>query len=289
MANSTVRGNKTTKELKKGVSITKKSLFKVLCMVLIIALLAPNAFAATPTPEAPLADAATVERVKQEIAEGKITDVKDVFLVAYQHLGANLAEEGLTAYINEDGSLGMMQIINNGNSDTSLLTSSGASDEFELAVSTLAMIDNDGTFVTSAPYNPETDYTYETVEGTGISVVQTAYYNGRGDLLDYLSDCEVQLNYMVTSISGSGTTNTVISFVQRYMHMVHGAVDEQGSRMVTGVVNGPYSFTPSQRSWYPVYGHIGALVTRAELTISGVSGTVYVETMFSTFDVDGEV
>ena len=53
MAIYTVRGNKTTKELKKGVSIMKKSCFKVLCMVLIIALLAPNAFAATPAPEVP--------------------------------------------------------------------------------------------------------------------------------------------------------------------------------------------------------------------------------------------
>ena len=89
----------------------KKRMFKVLCMVLIIALLSPNVFAATPTPEAPLADAATVERVKQEIAVGQITDMEDLFLVAYQHLGANLEEEGMTAYINEDGTLGFTQII----------------------------------------------------------------------------------------------------------------------------------------------------------------------------------
>ena len=47
----------------------KKSCFIILCMVLIIALLAPNVFAATPAPEAPLADAATVARVKQETAK----------------------------------------------------------------------------------------------------------------------------------------------------------------------------------------------------------------------------
>lgn len=110
MAKCTVRGNKTTKELKNGVSITKKSLFKILCMVLIIALLAPNAFAATPAPEAPLADAATVERVKQEIAEGQIIDMEDLLLVAYQHLGADINEDGMTAYINEDGTLGITQM-----------------------------------------------------------------------------------------------------------------------------------------------------------------------------------
>ena len=63
-------------EHQKEVSTMKKLCFKVLCMVLIIALLAPNVFAAAPTPEAPLADAATVERVKQEVADGEITDVK---------------------------------------------------------------------------------------------------------------------------------------------------------------------------------------------------------------------
>ena len=89
----------------------KKRMFKVLCMVLIIALLSPNVFAATPTPEVPLADEATVTRVKNEITTGEITDMEDVFLVAYQHLGADINEEGMTAYLNEDGTLGITQII----------------------------------------------------------------------------------------------------------------------------------------------------------------------------------
>ena len=289
MAIRTVRGNKMTKELKKGVSIMKKSCFKILCMVLIIAMLAPNVFAATPAPEAPLADTATVARVKQEIAAGEITDVKDVFLVAYQHLGADFKETGLTAYVNPDGTLGFMQLISDNSSDSSVFSTNSSSDEFILAVSTLGLIDDEGALVASVPYVPEADYVSQLVDGTSIRVAQTAYYNGRGDLLEYPSEAEIQLSYMVTSISGSGTSHTVISFVQRYMHMVHGAVDEEGSRTVTGVVNGPYSFTPSQRSWYPVNGHIGALVTQAELTISGVAETVTVSTTFSQYELDGDV
>ena len=76
MANCTVRGNKTTKELKKGVSIMKKSCFKVLCMVLIIALLAPNAFAATPTPEALLDN--TVINPKQEKIDALFTELNEL-------------------------------------------------------------------------------------------------------------------------------------------------------------------------------------------------------------------
>jgi hypothetical protein len=144
MAIYTVRGNKTTKELKKGVSIMKKSLFKVLCMVLIIALLAPNAFAATPTPEAPLADAATVARVKQEIAAGEITDMEDLFQVAYQHLGADLGEEGMTAYINGDGTLGITQILNS----EKKMTRSGEVEEQMVAVTSLMILDMTGKQVT---------------------------------------------------------------------------------------------------------------------------------------------
>lgn len=114
----------------------KKSAFKVLCMVLIIALLAPNAFAATPTPETPLVDAATVERVKQEIAVGEISDMEDLCLVAYQHLGADLEEEGMTAYINEDGTLGVTQII----SSTNTNTRSGDVTEEEIAVMSIALL-----------------------------------------------------------------------------------------------------------------------------------------------------
>lgn len=269
----------------------KKRMFKVLCVVLVMALLAPNVFAATPAPEVPLADAATVARVQQEIASGQITDMEDLFLVAYQHLGADLEEEGMTAYINEDGTLGFTQIINNNNNDASLFSTNGDSEEFILAVSTLAFIDEDGSFVTAVPYVPQADYSSVTVDGTSISVLQTAYYNGRGLLLEYPSEngAEIQLSYMVTSISGSGASHTVVSFVQNYMHKYFGIVDEQASRTVIGVVNGPYSFTPSQRSWYPVWGQIGALVTTAELTISGIAETITVQTTFSQYEFDGNI
>ena len=65
----------------KRVSAMKKRMFRVLCVVLALALLAPNVFAATPPAEVPLADEATVTRVKNEIAQGEITDMEDVFLV----------------------------------------------------------------------------------------------------------------------------------------------------------------------------------------------------------------
>ena len=265
--------------------IMKKRMFRMLCVVLALALLAPNVFAATPAPEVPLADEATVTRVKNEIATGEITDMEDLFLVAYQHLGADLEEEGMTAYVNEDGTLGFTQIIS---TNSGMARSDNATDVV-FAVSTLAIIDDTGAVVTGVQFSPGAGYDSETVAGTNIYVAHTAYYNGRGDVLDYGSNAEIRLNYMVTNISGAGSTHNVVKLVQRYTHKNDlGLVDEQDSRTLTGVSNGGYAFTPSPRSWHRI-GVIGAIETYAELTISGVANVITLYTKFSHFDLDGYV
>ena len=216
MANSTVRGNKTTKELKKGVSVMKKSLFKALCLVLIIALLAPNAFAATPAPEAPLADAATVERVKQEIANGEITDMEDLFLVAYQHLGADLEEEGMTAYINEDGTLGITQII----SSNSSRTRSGMLIEKDIAVTSILFVDNEGNQVSDFElvFIPD-DHTYSGgIADLLVYATHTAYYTNKYEDYGYgfIGTEWVKFNFMATTIRYEGSTFTASRLVQYY-------------------------------------------------------------------------
>ena len=221
----------------------KKSAFKVLCLVLIIAMLAPNAFAATPTPEAPLADAATVERVKQEIVDGEITDMGDLFLVAYQHLGADLEEEGMTAYINEDGTLGVTQII----SSEKKMTRSGEAEEVTFATSVLALIDEDGAIVMSDGYTPYPDYA--NVDIAGISIAHTAYYNGKitNEGLEYLQ--WVQLSHMVTTINGASASNYVTRLEQKYEFVDDHEIDELATQVRTNVVSGSYSFTPAERRW----------------------------------------
>ena len=167
----------------------KKSVFKVLCMVLIIALLAPNAFAATPTPEVPLVDAATVSRVKQEVADGEITDMEDLFLVAYQHLGADLDEEGMTAYINEDGTLGITQILS---SEKKKTRSGGEVEEYTFATTTMMLLDNEGRQITDyeSYYNPP-DTAYGGAASLAMSATHTAYYNGRRDLSGFYHKYEI--------------------------------------------------------------------------------------------------
>ena len=153
----------------------KKQMFRVLCVVLALALLAPNVFAATQPPEVPLADEATVTRVKNEIAQGQITDVKDVFLVAYQHLGADLEEEGMTAYINEDGTLGFTQVISAENK----MTRSGEAEDFTIATSSMLLVDNDGNQITTYDVvsNAIYDSGYGGLDSVSVYAVHTAYFN----------------------------------------------------------------------------------------------------------------
>lgn len=254
----------------------KKQMFRMLCVVLALALLAPNVFAATPPPEAPLADEATVTRVKNEIATGEITDMEDVFLVAYQHLGADLEEEGMTAYINEDGTLGFTQIISTTNSNAR----SGSSGVIEYAASTLAIVDENGVVVNSNIYNPSADTVYGGVNGTDIAIVHTTYYSGRIvpghiETEEADDDWQIRVNYMVTNISGASPTHYVTKLVQNYAYMEDGQAYESDSKTTSGSIYGTYYFTPASRSWYSVPSyHYDAIVTGSTIYVYGISAPV---------------
>ena len=258
MANSTVRGNKMTKELKKGVSIMKKSLFKVLCMVLIIALLAPNALAATPTPEAPLADAATVERVKQEIAAGEITDMEDLFLVAYPHLGADLEEEGMPAYINEDGTLGLTQIVRSSRSEDGQLIKD------EYVVTSVLLVDAAGNQLVNyhALYNSAATRAAGGLDSVMVHAVHSAHLNerlvsnGEDDDID-LDDhdqyeLQVRLSYLSTTLSYGSNAFSASKLEQRFdCRQELFDVPHEGWKTTNSPSAGiDYNYFPSGTKWY---------------------------------------
>ena len=227
----------------------KKSCFKVLCMVLIIALLAPNAFAATPTPEAPLADAATVARVKQEIADGKITDVKDVFLVAYQHLGADLEEDGMTAYINEDGTLGFTQIINSTRTENGLLIKN------EYAVSSVLLVDIDGNQIINydALLTNAATRAYGGLDSVMVYASHTAYYlervvgQGNNEF-----DLQARLSHMTTTLTYGTNAFRASRLVQSFdAKQDHSDVIDEGSLTTDNpVADTTYYYYPSGTQWY---------------------------------------
>ena len=260
----------------------KKSLFKVLCMVLIIALLAPNAFAATPAPEAPLANAATVERVKQEIAAGEITDMEDLFLVAYQHLGADLEEEGMTAYINEDGTLGFTQII----SSEKKMTRSGETEEKTIAVMSLGAYDSEGNILSDYYYHnypiskPNSDsqglvyvtHTMNiTVRGVGAYVVE-----------------KVRLNNVATQISHSTNTYLTSELVQEYIVVPEALSGTYSNSKTTAWPgSGTHTFYASDTGWHnPSSGSVGGYFqTASTLTVVNIEEPIHIDLEVKFVDI----
>ena len=230
----------------------KKRMFIVLCMVLIIALLSPNVFAATPAPEVPLADEATVTRVKNEIAAGEITDMEDVFLVAYQHLGADLEEEGMTAYINEDGTLGFTYVI----SSEKKMTRSGELEEKSIALTSLAILDNEANLLTDYEYY----YNCCVLETAGslntVYVTHTMYINAR---IPAFYDVQLQLNYVATNLSHTSPSVLTAKLVQMYEgRRDQYTITDSQSRTLHNPGSAVYNFTPNSRTWFnPTSGSEG--------------------------------
>ena len=252
----------------------KKQMFRVLCVVLALALLAPNVFAATQPPEVPLADEATVTRVKNEIAQGQITDVKDVFLVAYQHLGADLEEEGMTAYINEDGTLGFTQVISAENK----MTRSGEAEDFTIATSSMLLVDNDGNQITTYDVvsNAIYDSGYGGLDSVSVYAVHTAYFNVNSSP-DIESEFGIQLSYMVTNITYGSSAYRASQLVQSYQIIKNlNALAITGSKTVPSPAAGTdYEYHPSGMDWYdPLQGadtYYGHILTTATIYIANTS------------------
>ena len=248
-------------------------------MVLIIALLAPNVFAATPAPEAPLADAATVARVKQEIAAGEITDMEDLFLVAYQHLGADLETEGMTAYINEDGTLGLTQIIDSENK----MTRSGQVEEKTIAVTTFAILDNQANLLTDYEYYYNYDEEYSSGSLSSVYASHTAYINAKypvdSDGNGALYGLEIQLNYMVTNISYSNPAYLASKMIQSYYIMQYYTEMESGSRTVNNPASSTHTYDPGATDWYDPTSWGGGIYTAAEIWIANTGESFELRTV----------
>lgn len=227
----------------------KKQMFRVLCVVLALALLAPNVFAATPPPEVPLADEATVTRVKNEIANGQITDMEDLFLVAYQHLGADLEEEGMTAYINEDGTLGFTQIISSSRAED------GRHDNKEYVISSILLVDANGNQITNYAtlLSNAATRAYGGLDSVMVYANHNAYYLERWVRRENgILDCQARWSHMTTVIAyGSEDfrpSQLVQSFDAKQNHFE--GYDEGSQTTENPVAHTTYYYYPSGTLWY---------------------------------------
>ena len=256
----------------------KKRMFRVLCVALALALLAPNVFAATPAPEVPLADEATVTRVKNEIAAGQITDMEDVFLVAYQHLGADIEEDGMTAYINEDGTLGFTCVID---SEKNRIGTQSAQN---MAITSLALVDKDGRAVTDyeSLYNTPGRVSYSdygslaevSVYATHTTVFQTREYVEDGYLWH-----EVNVLYVVTTLNYN-TTSFVASRLEQYYEYQDDpftAIEKCDDQTVYTPAAGSHYFWPNCTAWEKKEGPNSLILTTSTVYIQNSNLTIELE------------
>jgi hypothetical protein len=212
--------------------------------------------------------------------------MEDLFLVAYQHLGADISKDGMTAYINEDGTLGITQIIENDNSDVSVYSLTSGVAEKTIAVSTLALID-DGAMVTQNIYNPAPDQRSEIIDGTDLYIMHTAYYDGQviGDPNEIDSIWQIRLRYMISSVSHPGVTNQVTKLVQWYEHRKDFQTTESDIKTTTGIISGSYTFTPGIRSWHnTALYETASIVTSATFYVTGIEDPVCLEIAIQLHD-----
>ena len=258
----------------------KKVWFKTLCLVLVIALLAPNAFAATAQPEAPLADAATVARVQQEIASGQITDMEDLFLVAYQHLGADINEDGMTVYINEDGTLGITQIIENDNSDVSVYSLTSGVAEKTIAVMSIGLFDDNGNIIpASVSYETKSFYASNSDDEGIVCATLSVYITAEYVDLYRPYPTTVGFDYMQTTIIHTLPGYVSSELVQQYVvyDSFYPNPAEQGSQTTYWPATGTHTYHPSGTD---LYGYTsgtpgGKIQAFAELTVTNISTPIY--------------
>ena len=252
----------------------KKQMFRMLCVVLALALLAPNVFAATPAPEAPLADEATVTRVKNEIAAGQITDMEDLFLVAYQHIGADINEDGMTAYINEDGTLGITQII----SSEKTMTRSGDFEEKTIAVMSMGAYDSDGNILSDYYYGNHADSASNSDSQGLVYVTHTMNITLRGVGMYYPE--KVRLNNIATQISHSSTNYLTSRLVQEYTVVDRILGDTYNdSKTTTWPGSGTHTFYVGDTGWHnPTSGTLGGYISTAStLTVANIAEPIHID------------
>lgn len=165
-------------------------------------------------------------------------------------------EDGLSASIDENGRLQIIQVLGSTNN-----TRSGNT-ETEIAASTIMVLDAGGN---------ESIYTdYRTAQGgmasASIYATHTTYL--RAYILDQLVGSTLQCNRMTTVLSIYGSTSpTAMQHYYEGSEVAHVGLEYRSSSLISSpIANQTYTFTPSNTGKFQI-GETGGMLTRARIYV----------------------
>ncbi len=246
----------------------KKSVAKML-LIALIALFINTSFPSVEAAERITSDSvssSTLNRVCDEILTGEITKIEDIFCVASAYMDAGLLQSGITASINKDGRLQIMQLI-----DLKTANLQSIHEKSDVAVSVLLVLNPDGTEASGTQYLQDSGGLNE----YSVFAVHTAYFDMREN--SFFDPIEVRMTTISTRLI-YGTQMTASRLVHSYSAEQNRLDDSQESRTFASV-NSPVQgrdYTNSvYSSWYSVgKGLQGYLSSKAVISVGTTSFTL---------------
>ena len=253
----------------------------MVCLSLVFVYFVPAVVATEPTSDVS-SDVVMLEQVKEQLSTGEITDPSALFLVAFEHLDADIEEDGMTSRIAEDGSLNITQIVKREKTRS-------AETSMDFTSTTLMLLDNEGRAVTE-----DYKYYYNALKSSNsggldkymVYATQTAYYNVKVNPL--ATSMYVQLNYMTTTLAYGSSAFSASKLVQSYENYSDFASSPvTGSKTTNAPSAGTYTYKPSGMSWYsPTSGNVGGgIITKGTVTIKNSTTTFQVTTTLRFADI----
>lgn len=210
-------------------------------------------------------------QVRQELLSGIISDTTAVLQIATEYLNADIQETGITAKVDKNGCLAIIQISSNYACSDRILSSDDYSSK-EIVCTTLLLADSSGSPISlDAFYYNITPSDSGGLVDYGVYATHTAYISVRQESL--ITALEAKMISMKTTLTYDSTV-TASKLVQEY-----NARSDPASAVVTDrkTTNYPsettYTFAPSNAAWYaPSSGNPGGYITSyATITVSGSS------------------
>lgn len=192
-------------------------------------------------------------RVRQELFAGELSDQDELFEVVSAHLDKDIQEDGMTATVDKNGCVQIIQLIRKEgsevNGDATEVASTQA--DTQIVCTSLLLMDEEGNIETNA------DYIYNTMqsENSGgnstyqVYATHTAYFSTRTPNGLY-TNLEVKLTSMKTVLT-YGTAIQAGELTRKYearRDKVSAAVTDSKTRNNPSA--GTYTFTPSGCQWY---------------------------------------